>query len=222
MHRPFAIPLLLPLLLLLPLALAAPAEARSPARPGKTVPAGISERDLDPVGVGASMANFIRNEIVARFKHFKNRVDVKSAAFKDRRYTVKGELFSDGGRPMDLLSDFIEAIEGSKAVRSVMPRHARKCDDDGKRVEFELLIDADPEAIPWDPTRLQSFAVKVPADRPGPTRVKVTLKEGGQRRALFEETKNPGETALLTFKTSGPAGLAIEFDGLPYRTFDLE
>ncbi len=210
------------LLLLLPLALAPPAEGRSPAKPGKTVAAEVSERDLDPVGVGASMANFVRHEIVARFKHFKNRVDVKSAVYKERRYTLKGELFSDRGRPMDLLSDLIEAIEGTKAVRSVLPRHARQCDDEGRRVEFELQIDADPAAIPWDPTRLQSFAVKVPADREGPVRVKVTLNDGGHRKTLCEETKAPGETVLLTFKTSGPAGLSIEFDGLPHRTFDLE
>jgi hypothetical protein len=165
------------------------------------------------------MANFLRGEVVARFKHFKNRVDVKSATFKDRSFMVKGELFSDQGRPMDLLSDFVEAIEGTKMARSVFPRHAKKCDGDGKRIEFALQVDADPANIPWDPTRLQSFAVKVPADRAVPTKVKVTVNDGGRQKLLFDETKNPGETVLLTFKTSGPAGLSIEFDDL-HRTFD--
>lgn len=220
-----AIASLLLLCLLLP---ASPAPGRSPEKPGKTVAAGVSERTLDPAGCAASMMNFLEKGVAARYPRFKNRIDMAGGTFENGRYTLNGSLYSDKGRPMQLFSEFIEAVEGTKLVRSVYPRHAKRGEENQNRLAFVLQIDADPAGIPWDPVRQQTiavrqqtFAVKVPAGA-SPVAVKIELAEGGRKSVVLEDVREPGTTVEAKFKISGPAKLRVSFDGVPFRTFDLE
>lgn len=210
-------------IVILLLLLAMPAAGRSPARPetkGKAA-AEVTERDLDPAGCAASMMNFLEKKVAARFPRFKNRVDMSGGKYESGRYTLTGALFADNGRPMQLLSEFVEAVEGTRLVRAVVPRHAKRGEENPNRLAFTLQIDADPGDIPWDPVREQTFAVKVPQGD-SPVRVKVELADSGKRSTLLDEARAPGEMVQLRFRTTGPAKLRVSYDGVPFKTFDLE
>lgn len=196
---------------------AAPVEAPDDAKTGDDPAQPPIDGELS-----ASLANFIEKQVIARYPIFRKRVDLGRVVCRNGLCMVEGSLFADNGRPMDLLGRFIEALDGTKCVSGVLPRNAKKVDDNPKRLAFILQLTTDAKRIPLDTGRDQTFAIVVPKSFEKPVLVKIQLADGSKRSVLMEETKNPGEMIKLAFRTKGKAKLRVEYDGQKYRDFDLD
>lgn len=196
----------LPLLLLCLLSVSLPADAAMP----------------DPAESAISLSNFLRHQLVERFQNFRGRVKIGQVSPQDGIFLVEGLLTAENGLPMDLLAQFLEAMDGTGYFPVVIPARVSRVDvDDPQRISFQLRVQADLKRIPEDLTRESGFRFVVPAERLAPTEVQVSLSDAAGERELERRVCRPGEALDLKFRCEGKAVLSIRLDGVPFKEFAL-
>lgn len=187
-----------------------------------TLPLPLPAAPVDPDEAAISLGNLLRNQIVERFQNFRDKIKIGTVSWQDKMFRVDGSLTAENGLPMDLLAQFLEALEGTGLFQGVIPTRIVKVEvDDPTRIAFNLNITVDPGKIPVDLTRESGFRFVVPADRYAPTEVLIMLQDATGEQQLERRVCKPGEGVDLKFRCQGKARLSISLDSVPYKTFDL-